>query len=80
MPSPIERLEVRKQLQECRVCAWLVTLDEKARRDWAQAIGNPRYSHSAIAAEIRIDQMAADYHGPEVGESSVDTHRRKAHR
>lgn len=78
--TPAERLELRKQLSECRVCAWLSTLDEKTRKDWAQALGNPRYGHSAVAAEISADQGAAGYVGPDVGESSVDTHRRRGHR
>jgi hypothetical protein len=80
MPSPAERLEQRKQLQECRVCAWLATLAEKDRKDWAQAIANPRYGATSIAAEVRIDILRDGYAGPEVGESSIDTHRRKAHR
>jgi len=80
MTTPAERLELRKQLSECRVCAWLITLDEKDRKEWAVAIANPRFGATAIAAEIRIDQIAAKYDGVEVGESSVDTHRRKMHR
>lgn len=80
MPSPAERLELRKQLQECRVCAWLSSLPEKDRKEWAQAIANPRYGATAIAAEVRVDITASGYAGPEVGESSIETHRRKAHR
>ncbi len=80
MASPLERLELRKQLSECRVCAWLQTLDDKDRRDWATAIANPRYSPGAVAAEIQVDQIAANYAGQSAGESSVDTHRRKGHR
>lgn len=80
MPTPVERLEAKKQLSECRVCAWLSSLDEKERRDWAQAIGNPRYAHGAVAAVIQEDQAAAQYPGLGVGESSVETHRRKGHR
>lgn len=80
MPSPAERLELRKQLSECRVCAWLATLDEKTRKDWSAAIGNPRYSAGSVAVEIQADQTAADYPGLSAGESSVDTHRRKGHR
>ena len=80
MPSPVERLELRKQLTECRVCAWLATLDEKDRKDWAIAIANPRYSPGSIAAEAQLDQTAANYSGQSIGESSIDTHRRKGHR
>lgn len=79
MATPTERLEIRKQLSECRVCAWLATLDEKTRRDWAQAIANPRYGGKLIASEIMLDVGASGYNGPEVGESSIETHRRKAH-
>jgi hypothetical protein len=80
MPSPVERLELRKQLSECRVCAWLQSLDEKDRKEWAIAIANPRYSPGSIAAEIQVDQTAAEYGGVSIGESSIDTHRRKGHR
>lgn len=80
MPTPTERLESRKQLGECRVCAWLASLDEKTRRDWAQAIANIRFGAGLIASEIALDISAAGYDGPDIGESSVDTHRRKAHR
>jgi len=80
MTTPTERLEIKKKLAECRVCAWLVTLDEKTRRDWAQAIANIRFGAGLIASEIAIDVQAAGYAGPDIGESSVDTHRRKAHR
>lgn len=80
MATPTDRLELRKQLSECRVCAWLVTLDEKERKDWATAIANPRYGTTAIAAEIQMDQEAAKYMGVGIGESSVDTHRRRSHR
>lgn len=80
MPTPMERLEARKQLQECRVCAWLSTLEDKDRRDWSQALSNIRYGHGMVATIIREDQVVAGYRGPEVGESSVETHRRKAHR
>lgn len=79
MPSPSERLEMRRQLADCRVCAWLSTLDEKSRKEWQEAILNPRYSAGLVAAEIAVD-VAADYSGPTIGESSIDTHRRKAHR
>lgn len=79
MATPVERLELRKQLSECRVCAWLATLDEKDRKAWAIAIGNPRYSPSAVAAEIQLDQTEAGYGGLACGESSIDTHRRRGH-
>lgn len=80
MTTPVERLEARKQLSECRVCAWLSTLDEKDRKDWAVALGNPRYGNTAVAAEIRIDQESLSYAGMPAGESSVETHRNRAHR
>ena len=80
MPTPTERLETRKQLSECRVCAWLTTLEDKDRKGWATAIANPRYGSTAIATEIRVDQAATKYDGPDIGESSVETHRRKMHR
>lgn len=80
MTSPVERLELRKQLSECRVCAWLATLEDKDRKDWATAIANPRYSPGSIATEIQVDQTAAGYAGLSAGESSIDTHRRKGHR
>jgi hypothetical protein len=80
MPTPMERLELRKQLSECRVCAWLSSLDEKDRKEWAIAIANPRFGPGSIAAEVQIDQSAAGYAGLSIGESSIDTHRRKGHR
>jgi len=80
MPTPMDRLETRKQLNECRVCAWLSSLDEKDRKEWAIAIANPRFSPGLIAAEVQIDQTAASYDGLGIGESSIDTHRRKIHR
>jgi len=80
MATPSERLEVKKQLSECRVCAWLATLDEKTRREWAQAIANTRFGAGLLASEITLDARAAEYAGLDVGESSVDTHRRKVHR
>jgi hypothetical protein len=79
MGTPSERLELRQQLQECRVCAWLSSLGDKERKEWAVALANPRFTHTAVATEIRIDQTAASYAGPEVGPSSVETHRRKLH-
>lgn len=80
MTTPTERLEIRKQLSECRICAWLATLEDKERKDWSAAISNPRYGSTAIAAEIRSDQVTTEYNGVEAGESSVDTHRRRSHR
>ena len=79
MATPTERLEKRKQLSECRVCSWLQTLDDKERRDWAIAIGNPRFTHGAVATEIQLDQSESAYSGPLIGESSVETHRRRGH-
>jgi hypothetical protein len=72
-PTPSERLEARRQLMGCRVCAWLSTLDEKTRKGWAQALANPRYTHTMVAAEIALD-------GGEVSADSVAGHRSKAHR
>jgi len=80
LPTPTERLETRKQLGECRVCAWLSTLDDKVRRDWAQAIANPRYGAALIASEVLLDFQASDYSGPAIGDSSVENHRRRGHR
>jgi len=76
----MERLELRKQLSECRVCAWLATLAEKDRKEWSIAIANPRFSPGAIASEAQLDQDEAGYAGLSIGESSIDTHRRKTHR
>ena len=76
MPSPIERLEARKQLQECRVCAWLDTQEDKVRAEWAKALQNPRYGNDPIAALMREDQGDA---GLPIGESSVKLHRQRAH-
>lgn len=73
MPTPTERLEVQLQVKMCKVCAWLATLDDKSRREWAQAIANPRFSAPMVAAEIRVD-------GGDVSEGSVQNHRQKAHR
>lgn len=83
MPTPTERLENRKTLSECRVCAWLATLSEKDRREWAQAIANPRFGAPLIAAEIGDEVARNDgtgYAGQPVGESSVETHRQRRHR
>lgn len=73
MPTPTERLEVKRQIMQCKVCAWLSTLDDKNRREWAQAIANPRYSGPMVAAEIAVD-------GGDVSEGSVQNHRQKGHR
>ena len=77
MPTPIERLEARKQLQECRVCSWLITLDDKMRAPWTQALNNPRYGNEAIASLMREDQGVV---GLPVGESSVRIHRLRGHK
>lgn len=71
--SPTERLELRKQVKDCKVCAWLLGLDEKARKEWTVAIANPRYGPTMIASEIAID-------GGEVSADGVANHRAKAHR
>jgi hypothetical protein len=71
--TPSERLEARRQLMGCRVCAWLASLDEKTRKGWAQALANPRYTHTMVAGEIALD-------GGEVSADSVANHRSKAHR
>jgi hypothetical protein len=87
MPSITERLETKKQLAECRVCGWLATLSEKDRKEWAQAIANPRFGYGLIANEIMVEIAARDgadvgstYNGPAIGDSSVETHRRRSHR
>lgn len=79
MMKPSERLELRRQLELCRVCAWLATLPPDLRADWVAAIDNLRFPHSAVAAEIRIDQEAAGYRGQEVVADSVRTHRVRGH-
>lgn len=76
MATPIERLEARKQLQECRVCAWLDTLDDQTRAGWVKALQNPRYGNEPIAAIMREDQGGV---GLPIGESSVKLHRQRAH-
>ena len=76
MSTPVERLEARKQLQECRVCAWLDTQDDRARTEWAKALQNPRYGNEPIAALMREDQAGV---GLPVGESSVKLHRQRSH-
>lgn len=80
MPTPTERLNARKALQDCRVCAWLATLSEKSRREWQQAIVNPRFGAALVADEINAEQAATAYEGQSVGESSVANHRQRAHR
>ena len=79
MPTPTERLEQRRQLSECRLCAWLQTLEAKDRREWSTAIANPRFSHEMVATEIRLEQEAQNYTGEIVGSSTVRTHRKKHH-
>lgn len=73
MPSPMERLEARKQAQDCKTCAWLITLDPKDRAGWVQAISNPRFSAPMVAEEIALDG------GTDVSSGSVENHRRRLH-
>jgi len=87
MTSPTQRLEVKKQLAECRVCAWLASLEEKRRAEWAKAIADRRFSPKLVADEIMLEVVSTDgredgarYDGPPIGESSVDTHRARGHR
>lgn len=82
MPTPTERLETRKQLSSCRICAWLATLTDKDRKAWQEAILNTKYGASLIASEIMIDIQAETntYDGEQIGQASVDTHRRGMHR
>ncbi len=80
MVTPVERLEFRKQVLDCRVCTWLHSLPAQERKDWAVAISNPRYSAGAVAAEIQLDQEAAKFAGLSVGSSSIDRHRQRSHR
>lgn len=86
MPTPTQRLEERKRLAECRVCAWLATLSEEERREWNKAISDRRFGAEMIANEIaaEINAMSAagtlTYTGQTIGESSVDTHRTRGHR
>jgi hypothetical protein len=79
MTTPTERLELKRMLAECRVCAWLVTLGPTDRKAWDEAIANLRFSHDAVASEIREDQASAEYNGLAIGESSVETHRKRGH-
>lgn len=82
-PTPTQRLEERKRLSECRVCAWLATLDDKSRTEWQKAISDRRFGAEMIANEI-MTEISADggstYSGQAIGESSVDTHRTRGHR
>lgn len=79
--TPLERLVAKQALKDCRVCAWLATLDEATRKGWAQAIADRRFSHGMVAAEIMLDATpASGYFGPGIGESSVNTHRQRGHR
>lgn len=86
MPTPTDRLEIRKQLADCRVCAWLATLSESDRREWQKAIVNNRFGATMVADEINIEIASCDpsaeaaYHGPPIGEKSVQTHRNRGHR
>lgn len=84
--TPTQRLEERKRLSECRVCAWLATLSEDDRKEWGKAIGDRRFGAEMIATEIKAEvdaRLFADpeaYSGQTIGESSVDTHRARGHR
>lgn len=84
--TPTQRLEERKRLAECRVCAWLVTLTDDERREWQKAIGDRRFGAEMVANEImaeinaRISSETNRYDGQTIGESSVDTHRARGHR
>lgn len=80
MPTPTERLAARKALTECRVCGWLATLTEKDRREWQQAIVNPRFGAALVASELAVEMTATGYDGLVPGESSVQTHRQRGHR
>lgn len=86
MPTPTARLEERKRLSECRVCAWLVTLSEEDKKEWHKAIADRRFGAEMVASEImaEINAREADtgdaYSGQTIGESSVDTHRQRGHR
>lgn len=80
MPTPTERLETKRQIMACRVCAWMSTLDEKTRKSWAEAVNNTRYSNGMVANEIMVDIATSEYQGEPIGESSIATHRRGMHR
>ncbi len=79
MPTPTERLELRRQLLLCRVCGWLNTLDDKARKEWQDAIMNPRYGPAAIANEIALE-LGPKFNGRAVGKVAIQTHRERSHR
>lgn len=80
MPTPTEMMEARKRLMDCRVCAWLDTLDPKDRAEWQKAIINRSFG-AALAASVVSDEInRSEYSGPTIGESSVDTHRARGHR
>lgn len=86
MPTPTQRLEERKRLSECRVCAWLATLSDEDKKEWQKAITDRRFGAEMIANEIMVEvnaRLAAGlegYSGQTIGESSVDTHRARGHR
>lgn len=83
MPTnPTQRLEERKRLAECRVCAWLATISEEARKEWQKAIADRRFGAEMIANEImtEVSSSESEYSGQTIGESSVDTHRTRGHR
>ncbi len=86
MTTPMQRLEERKRLSECRVCAWLATLPEEDRKEWQKAIADRRFGAEMVATEImaEVNAHAVDgtneYNGQTIGESSVDTHRARGHR
>lgn len=84
MPTPTSRLEERKRLAECRVCAWLVTLTDEEHKEWQKAIADRRFGAKMVAdeigAEIASREGAGAYSGQAIGESSVDTHRTRGHR
>lgn len=77
MPTPTARLEARRQLMQCRVCAWLATLKPAQRREWQKAIMDPRFGAEMVASEIMLE--SGDSLPEPIGESSVSTHRRGAH-
>lgn len=86
MTTPTQRLEERKRLSECRVCAWLATISEELRKEWQKAIADRRFGAEMIATEImaeinaRLSDDTEAYNGQTIGESSVDTHRARSHR
>lgn len=81
-PTPSDRLERQAQLATCRLCMWLDWLEKgepKEAKGWRDAIANPRFSPKAISELIIEDQQAAKYMGDPIGESSVETHRKRHH-